>query len=138
MYFRDEHEIVVHSDDGFAPVLYLRLKSFHLEGKEQAQCNLSFLRPTILLNSLTKETTDGQPCVIKADLPFANDYLIKNLNKDQTDFSSVSISGPCCYINGIVGLVKTPNPTEGDIKICAKDAFSQMIGQWHVHLKFLF
>jgi diphthine-ammonia ligase len=31
---RDEAETVVHSDDAFAPVGYLRLKTCHLENKD--------------------------------------------------------------------------------------------------------
>ena len=36
MYFcRDESEVVIHSDDAFAPVGFLQFKKMHLEDKEQ-------------------------------------------------------------------------------------------------------
>jgi len=44
--FRDDSEIIVHSDDCFAPVVYLKLKSFHLEDKKTpSSLNLDCLNP---------------------------------------------------------------------------------------------
>lgn len=34
---RDESEVVIHSDDAFAPVGFLRFKKMHLQDKEQVR-----------------------------------------------------------------------------------------------------
>ena len=63
---RDDSEIIIHADDGVVTVAYLRLKSVHLEEKEQAY---SFDFNDLVLNQFgTLHVRDGQESVNNINL----------------------------------------------------------------------
>nr|CAB3239802.1 diphthine--ammonia ligase [Phallusia mammillata] len=121
----DDQEIVIHSDDGFAPVSYLRLKFFHLEEKAKTIFDFSQLVPKFCNDTSKEENTNinnlKKKSAEEADLSFSTEF-------HQTHMPSVTINGPICTISVIIGCLDMQELSENNIKDCMKNALTKTMG----------
>ena len=88
---RDEREVVIHSDDAFAPVGFLHFKRIHVEQKESKEvCNMMTVLLQLILTDLLTEsiwcTSEYWPKVmiigtktIKGNIPqYCSNYCLKH------------------------------------------------------------
>ncbi|KAL4237770.1 diphthine--ammonia ligase [Mactra antiquata] len=132
----DETELVLHSDDAFAPVGYLNLKKAHLEDKNMDTslsqrdmlCNLPLKTSVTLCDELFPNKSEIK-CVegYQCDVLTSNDIVNESLQPIVQAYNTEDTSHLSIVVSNIVGVMKNKDDSVLDIAKQCMDTLKQSI-----------